>query len=461
MVDLLQVDKVQYVWNEETGEKLPLCYLYFCKYCLDIRSADNLHHEVDSHFCSQSLDGVPSTEAVLKKNKSTNCWQCPACPHTLSTRATTLLIPDPDDPSKQLSKKSYYQTCSFCRWISRDVGIEDKISASGGWIEKEPPNLGRINEVMEYYKYIAQKEAQDNKNAKKRGYKTLTMQLQQRYGSTKTGRKPHPASPMNAVMSRMKEHQELKEVKIVPSSTFSIQDVEPLSEDTYSKQIDFTKVSSIEKRISQPDHQPIRVEDYYPKRSTMFIKRSLRCKQCEHNLIKPEYHPSSIKFKMQLVAIHYIPEIRFHSQPELKPGERVRVTFVVINRTDNTSHVTLTPLVAENLNYPIGNSKCDLPQQELVVAPFQEAEFDAVEDPNKSKDDPDVIAFRQANKLGFYIWCTPDPDLKEGDDVWISFSMKYDHHSNVAFLLQQAIDSSAEPEINWLCHRVFVNLGKI
>jgi hypothetical protein len=35
----------------------------------------------------------------------------------------------------------------------------------------------------------------------------------------------------------------------------------------------------------------------------LVAKRSKRCKQCEHNLVKPELSPTSIKFKMQLFAL--------------------------------------------------------------------------------------------------------------------------------------------------------------
>lgn len=463
MVDLLRVNRVQYVWDEGTGDRLPLCYLYFCKYCLDIRSAENLQHEVDSHFCPQSLDGVPTTEAALKKNKSANCWQCPACPFILATRAMSVVTTDPEDPSKQITKKTYYLVCSFCRWSSRDVEMEDKTTASGGWSEKDIPNMDRINEVIDYYKYAAQKELSDMKNAKRRGYKSLAMQLQQKYGSAKlTSRKPHPASPLSAVMSRLKEQQDLKQVKLTPSPTFSIQDIENLPEDTYTKQIDFTKLSSISQRLSQPEHQTAEVMDYMPRRAMMFVKRSLRCKQCQHNLIKPEYHPSSIKFKMQLVAIHYVPEIRIHKEPILKPGERTRVTLVAINRTDHPSHITLQQMFQENLTYPVAKSQCDLPSKEMTVSRFQEAEFGLLDEAAKPKDDPTEVAFRDANKLGFYVWVTPNQDLKEGDEVWISFNLKYDHRSNTAMLLKpKSEDSPSEPEVNFLCHRVFVNLGRL
>ena len=55
-----------------------------------------------------------------------NCFDCPCCMHTLSTRATNIPAPLPDDPTKTTMKKAYYLACGFCRWTSRDVGMADK-----------------------------------------------------------------------------------------------------------------------------------------------------------------------------------------------------------------------------------------------------------------------------------------------------------------------------------------------
>ena len=42
----------------------------------------------------------------------------------------------------------------------------------------------------------------------------------------------------------------------------------------------------------------------YPQFKGFVCKRSKRCKTCQHNLIKPELSPSSIKFKMQFISMY-------------------------------------------------------------------------------------------------------------------------------------------------------------
>lgn len=122
--------------------------------------------QVDSHYCPSCLENMPSAEAKLKKNRyvyihscrslsgfltsshlhpfihswlsvlycrCANCFDCPCCMHTLSTRATNIPAPLPDDPTKTAMKKAYYLACGFCRWTSRDVGMADKSVGECWW----------------------------------------------------------------------------------------------------------------------------------------------------------------------------------------------------------------------------------------------------------------------------------------------------------------------------------------
>merc|ERR1712037_768448 len=51
------------------------------------------------------------------------------------------------------------------------------------------------------------------------------------------------------------------------------------------------------------------IGDIFPRHKHLMIKRSQRCRRCEHNLSKPEYNPTSIKFKIQLAAYYHVPEL--------------------------------------------------------------------------------------------------------------------------------------------------------
>lgn len=153
--------------------------LYFCRHCLQMRCGFCVCHEVsfilalyysetfillyiqvDSHFCGKCAENIPSSEARLKKNRCSNCYDCPCCQHQLSIRVSSVnsskngsstptlsltdgkATPEGKTPStalsltegqatrevKTASRKFYYLSCSFCRWNTRDVGIPDKSS---------------------------------------------------------------------------------------------------------------------------------------------------------------------------------------------------------------------------------------------------------------------------------------------------------------------------------------------
>lgn len=78
-----------------------------------------------SSYSCRLCSFIHSRLPVLHR-RCANCFDCPCCMHTLSTRATNIPAPLPDDPTKTAMKKAYYLACGFCRWTSRDVGMADK-----------------------------------------------------------------------------------------------------------------------------------------------------------------------------------------------------------------------------------------------------------------------------------------------------------------------------------------------
>ena len=81
---------------------------------------------MDSHYCANCLENLPSSEARLKRNRCAACLDCPSCLNTVSTRSTSITSPNPEDPNKTITRKAYYLACAFCRWTSRDVGLPDQ-----------------------------------------------------------------------------------------------------------------------------------------------------------------------------------------------------------------------------------------------------------------------------------------------------------------------------------------------
>lgn len=80
----------------------------------------------------------------MKKNRCANCFDCPSCGHNLSTRATGIAVPNPEDPTKTIPQKVFYMACGFCRWTTRDGGIPDQRTSVGAWPEAKSEDTERV-----------------------------------------------------------------------------------------------------------------------------------------------------------------------------------------------------------------------------------------------------------------------------------------------------------------------------
>ena len=61
--DSCVVDRVKYLCS--CGLPQPLSKLYFCRHCLDLRCGFCVLHEVDSHYCPNCLENMPSGTYLL------------------------------------------------------------------------------------------------------------------------------------------------------------------------------------------------------------------------------------------------------------------------------------------------------------------------------------------------------------------------------------------------------------
>lgn len=145
------------------------------------------------------------------------------------------------------------------------------------------------------------------------------------------------------------------------------EDVEELSEDIFTQSINLKSgeflyflpnesilnhtvllVTTIEQRFTQPANQPESVKHLYPQHKNLSIKRSIRCRHCEHNVIKPEYNPTSIKYRIQQFASSHVPEIRIIKCDQLQAGKNCMITLKMTNPTMNDMTITLTELPTED-----------------------------------------------------------------------------------------------------------------
>uniref|UniRef100_A0A672S6C7 Dynactin subunit 4 n=1 Tax=Sinocyclocheilus grahami TaxID=75366 RepID=A0A672S6C7_SINGR len=457
MATLLQPEKVLYLVRGEKKIRVPLSQLYFCRYCSELRSLECVSHEVDSHFCPSCLENMPSAEAKLKKNRCANCFDCPCCMHTLSTRATNIPAPLPDDPTKTTMKKAYYLACGFCRWTSRDVGMADKSVASGGWQEPENPHTQRINKLIEYYQQLAQREKleRDRKKLARRrpfmpqAFSQHTIHVVEKYGLGTRLQRQRSGAPISALYGlSLKEGEDQKEITIEPAQ--ALDEVEPLPEDYYTRPVNLPEVTTLRQRLLQPDFQPAGASQLHPRHKHLLMKRSLRCRKCEHNLSKPEFNPTSIKFKIQLVAVSYIPEVRIMSIPKLRHMKESQVLLTLTNPVENITHVSLYTCEEEDPDDINSTAKCTI--RMILKLIFQGKKTYSVLFCIFS-----VVTFRKSNKIGFFIKVIPQ---REEGAVTVAFKLRHDFR-NLAAPIRPTEEGEATSEAIWLTHHVELSLGPL
>lgn len=59
-------------------------------------------------------------------SRCAQCYQCPSCHNTLSTRILLQQVPNPANPSENIPRKLAFYYCYLCRWTSRDIGMPDQ-----------------------------------------------------------------------------------------------------------------------------------------------------------------------------------------------------------------------------------------------------------------------------------------------------------------------------------------------
>ncbi|XP_044263145.1 dynactin subunit 4 [Tribolium madens] len=474
----------------------PISLLYFCRYCCELRCGFCVCHEVDSHFCGKCCENLPSSEARLKKNRCGNCYICPFCQQELSTRIGSKGPSNPEDP-KSTPKKMYYLSCLYCRWSSRDVGIPDQGAATGAWPERENVHANRLQEVIEAYKafVLAQKQQKEREKKKQRG---KFVSYTDRTGVTAAAIRKRIGLPAEVPNTYYRNRPKL------PEPATPREEVEDFPEELLTKSLNLLEITTIEQRLLQPDLQPTTVDKLFPIHKQLSIKRSLRCRSCEHNVSKPEYNPNSVKFKIQLFAYYHIPEVRIVTVEPLRAGKPAELILKLTNPTQHQTVITFLPLdltvrggdgdrevgETQSLSLPekqppsLGgqpssllslssrqpsitikprpifqstNCQVAIPGSKVILPPRDDAaEYDDSGDSHNIQDDTKLVVWRKSNKVFVKLVVTPDDGLELNTEIVAGFTMQHIYTNTIATTVE-----NKEPDRHDHNVRVFLTLGNL
>lgn len=430
------------------------------------------------------MENLPSSEVRLKKNRCSNCFDCPCCFQTLSTRAghaPIKTVPAEGTDTKDVKttpKKVYYLFCSLCRWSSRDAGIPDRSVATGGWPEQENPHIGRVNALIDYHKILASIEKQQCERKKFQPKRTFMQ----------TGKSSLTSAMIRKriVIKSMKPSTPIAST-IQPTPSIATDEVEELPPEIFTDSVDVTKITTLEQRLQHPDVQAEKVNELRPQHKQLLLKRSLRCRVCEHNVSKSDLFPQSTKFKIQLAAFYYVPEVKIVTCEPLRSGESSVLLLKFCNPTQHQTQIVLfsldTPVtppksVSENEDEnekeenkengtqgsessnllpsilqkvpvieepkPIkfqANADIVLPHSPIILPPRDDAaEYDDTGDNHNFQDDPKLVVWRKGNKAIIRLHVVPHEATQdsEGTPVIVGFVMQYGYVNTIATLEHKA-----------------------
>ncbi|CAD6194213.1 unnamed protein product [Caenorhabditis auriculariae] len=350
MATLLQSRLVKYKCS--CDEWSALSDLFYCKHCRALKCRGCSSNEIDMLFCPSCLENSSVTEARLKKYRCMSCNECPKCGRLLAVRT---------------ANEKFYLVCIGCRWTTRETDTPDQ-QASSQWPMQENPYEEEIQNVIEKMRGLAniEKAQRDQRDLKKRpmnsGYR-----LTDKFG-----------------LQQMYERRR----KTFEKATVDVPVHEPVDPTPFS--LDFLSAKP-RPTLDQIMRQPL-AGDQPPKPVHVALKsrKSIRC-SCQHTLVKLEYGPSTIKYKLNMFARNFIPEVRLSRTPNLKAGNENWVMISLTNHTSCKLDLTLTPESGEGLmNCSTGEIALNLP--------FAEDSSDLLG--TEKRSDNEAVVFRQRHRVG-------------------------------------------------------------
>jgi dynactin-4 len=210
--------------------------------------------------------------------------------------------------------------------------------ATGQWPEQEYLNATRFSNLLDYYQSVVLHEKQEKqelwrrKAPKPSKYPSLT---------EKTG---ITVSMVRRQLGWSDNKAQMKTTPTAIKGSVASEDVDELLPEIFTQPINLKGITNLQQRLSQPAKQPYTVNKLYPQHKLLSIKRSLRCRQCEHNVLKSEYNPSSVKFRIALFASYHVPEVRFVKCDSLKIGQEANLLLKIVNPSINDITITIMEL---------------------------------------------------------------------------------------------------------------------
>ncbi|KAG2190770.1 hypothetical protein INT46_000712 [Mucor plumbeus] len=313
----------RHLLSEQASNYLyPLSRLYFCEDCHQIRCPSCVQDEIVSYYCPNCLFEVPTASVKSEKNRcARNCFQCPICQNTLSVVAA-------QEPT-QLSASGpapgpYFLACNVCRWNSQEINMTfEKPTSLALQLQKNEealPDAKEFDQLKEHFEKHLRVNSPPSLPTSFLSFSSSTA-----FSKYMGSQFQHDSQMQQGKLDDISEYE--------PSVQIPDDDVKLLESMTTLRSVD--GVSTLPQRFSQLYDQPYELSKVHPQRIHLAIKRSKRCRNCRHILIKPEQKAQATRFKIKLVAMNYIPTITLLKLPRKNWPLQVNVPTQLVLKFTN------------------------------------------------------------------------------------------------------------------------------
>ncbi|ODQ50939.1 dynactin p62 [Saitoella complicata NRRL Y-17804] len=274
----------------------PLSNLYFCEECQSIRCPRCVQEEVVCWFCPWCMFEVPATNVRSDHNRcARNCLECPRCsaPLSLHPLPTTTTPSDPATGGHLVCDNcDYTSSSSHAITFPKPTQLVHQLHK----LHPTPPET-RFDELRKHWML---KEASSGRDEKVRmGMERLMGVYAARLGGGVVGRATARIRSGSVDVGEGRSG-------LTPPST-AVPEVEA------ARYVDTATESShleaLQRMRTLDTHDTLPGQELRPQPPLLRTKRAKRCRECRHILVRPESKPVSIRWRMGLFAMNYVPSI--------------------------------------------------------------------------------------------------------------------------------------------------------
>jgi len=274
--------------------------MYFCFQCTKPLCVYCVTEEIDSFYCRNCMENMPTTEAMAFKNRCSRCFQCPVCFTTLQ-----ILL------NNSSGQKQYHFGCQHCYWDSLTLGLSgtslnELLMSNQTHFTKDNPLQQAVQKLQETYKV-------NLRNRKKVMYRHVAREIWTLEDLQKS------LSSKETIEPTLHEPKQSETLDFLLSENF-----------------EYFEKTDIDQRLTNLSTQPQEVNEATAQPLPLLTKRSKRCKHCRKYVVKPETLPNySNPFKMENLLVYFFPKILVR-----EIGEDF-VALVFVNPTSSVSYMKI------------------------------------------------------------------------------------------------------------------------